>query len=66
MTDPNNMTPVESLQAAAETFLHVERISLEAQQTFAPNDAATFYLADALGSLAYGLKLIALSMAEGK
>ena len=67
MTDSGMMmSRAETFRAAGENFLHAEKVCLEAQQNAAPNDGALFFLADALGSIAYGLKLLNANMADAE
>ncbi|MBM7504216.1 hypothetical protein ACFPER_12065 [Agromyces aurantiacus] len=64
MSELENMTRAEALQAAADSFLHAERVCLDASSDAAPRDGALFYMSDALGSIAYGLKILTAAIAS--
>jgi hypothetical protein len=66
MTDsePQMMTPAEAFKAARESFLHAERVSVDAIAAAAPDSAALFGLADAVNSIAYGLKVLTSALED--
>lgn len=69
MTDaPNNdqvMTRQQAFTAARESFLHAERMSLDAQRGFVVDDGPQWALAGAVNSLSYGLKILASALEDG-
>ncbi|MBW9095160.1 hypothetical protein JNB62_15850 [Microbacterium jejuense] len=63
--DTETMDTAEAFQAARESFFHAERVSLEAVKSAASRDQTLWELADAVNSIAYGLKILTSAL-EGQ
>lgn len=58
------MTTAEAFEAARGSFLHAERVSLDAVASAAPKDQTLWELADAVNSIAYGLKILTTALED--